>query len=821
MTEVRMTGKLEHEEIMKKKSPIHLVSGLAGLILAAGLTACTDKESTPGQPLQETKESIGRFEQFTAHLETPDMVPGSQIETRVFSDAAMNVMWEAGDRISIFNGTSENQEFLFTGQTGDKVCTYEKAGTSSGASGTFETAHIYAVYPYRATTKLLEEGRISYSFPEEQTYRAGTFGPEANAMVAVSDDDDLSFKNLGGLLSLSLYGEGISVSSIMLQGNKGETLSGTATVNVSTGAVPSFSFDENASKRLILNCAEPVRLGASASEATVFWMVVPPTSFQEGFSITVTANNGASFVKSTKKNYAFQRNKVFRMAAVAVQLQAAQVPVPEKVDMKTKSGAQWGSFNVGADKPESFGDYYAWGETEAKDDYTWNNYKFGTKTALTKYNTLSANGTVDNKRRLDPEDDVARVKIGGKWRMPTMEEQNELLDESLFTWTWTSVNGVNGYNVKCKANGNSIFLPAAGFWHDNTNSWLGKGGDLWSDTLFPGNDARYPISGPWDSYSLLYSTDDHSENQGSLRYYGRSVRPVCGDKPVLATSVSISNTTLSLTKGTTNTLTATVNPSTVTYKGIVWSSDDTSIATVTQAGVVKGIKAGTVTIRATAKYSCIGATCKVTVKEPEGQQAVDLGLPSGLKWASCNVNASKPEANGSYYAWAETSPKSDFSYSRYKWLMFDLYNEGSTYSKYRVKEEEYGTGTLAPDGKKTLEAADDAAHVVMGGNWRTPTKTEMEELINNCTWTWTTRNGVKGYKVSSKKSGNTNSIFLPAIGYKSGTSLKESGSTCAYWTASLGTKNSTPYSLKGTSSSKAVEMAKLRYYGLPVRAVCK
>lgn len=802
---------------MIKKSPFLCFTGFLGLLIISSLSACSEAETAPEQYLHESLGNVGRFERYTASIEVPEIDSG----TRVYVDGSMNVRWESGDRISIFNGTSENQEFKFTGQTGDKICAYERAATSSGSTGTFETAHIYAVYPYRATTKLLEEGKISYTFPEGQTYRADTFGPGANAMVAVSDNSNLSFKNLGGLLSLSLYGDGVSVSSITLQGNKGEALSGTATVNVSTDAAPSFTFGANASKRLILNCVEPVKLGASASKATVFWISVPPALFPEGFSITVTGPDGATFVKSTNKKYSFQRNKVFRMAAVAVQMQTAQVPVPSKVDMGTKSGALWGSFNVGADKPEDFGDYYAWGETEVKDDYTWANYRFGTKTTLNKYNTLSANGTVDNKRRLDPEDDVARVKIGGKWRMPTMEEQNELLDESLFTWTWTNLNGVEGYSVKCKANGNTIFIPVAGFWHDGNNTWLGKGGDIWSDTLFPGNDSRFPQSGPWNAYSLLFTSSSHSENQGSLRYYGRNVRPVCGDEPVLATSVSISKTTLSLYKGKTETLTASVSPSTVTYKGIVWKSDDESIATVTQSGVVKGIKAGTVIVRATAKYSYIGATCKVTIKEPEGVQAVDLGLPSGLKWASCNVNANKPEANGSYYSWAETSPKSDFSYNKYKYLMFDLYNEGSTYSKYRVKEEPYGTGTLSPDGKKTLETADDAARAVMGGSWRMPTQSEMTELVNNCTWTWTTVNNVKGYKVTSKKSGNTNSIFLPAIGYKSGTSLKENGSTCAYWTSSLGTKNSTPYSLKGTSSSKAVEMNKYRYYGLPVRAVCK
>ena len=93
--------------------------------------------------------------------------------------------------------------------------------------------------------------------------------------------------------------------------------------------------------------------------------------------------------------------------------------------------------------------------------------------------------------------------------------------------------------------------------------------------------------------------------------------------------------------------------------------------------------------------------------------------------------------------------------------MFDLYTEGSTYSKYRVVETEYGTGTLAPDGKKTLELDDDAARAVMGDKWRMPTKTEMEELVNSCTWTWTTVNNVKGYKVTSKKK-RQYQLYLPA-----------------------------------------------------------
>lgn len=136
-----------------------------------------------------------------------------------------------------------------------------------------------------------------------------------------------------------------------------------------------------------------------------------------------------------------------------------------------------------------------------------------------------------------------------------------------------------------------------------------------------------------------------------------------------------------------------------------------------------------------------------------GHEYVDLGL--SVKWATCNVGASKPEDYGNYYAWGETGTKSSYTDDNSK-----------TYGKqmYDIK------------GNSLY----DAARANWGGTWRLPTKAELEELNNKCTWKWTTQNGVKGYKVTGP---NGNSIFLPAAGYRYGSSLKEAGEGGFYWSS--------------------------------------
>ena len=151
---------------------------------------------------------------------------------------------------------------------------------------------------------------------------------------------------------------------------------------------------------------------------------------------------------------------------------------------------KWATCNVGASKPEEYGDYFAWGETQPKSTYNWSTYKYcnGSYNTLTKYNNSSSYGTVDNKTKLELSDDAARANWGGSWRMPTRAEQGELRENC--TWTWTTQNGVNGYKVTSKKNGNSIFLPAAGYRDVSSLSNAGSYGDYWSSSLFSGSPSR-------------------------------------------------------------------------------------------------------------------------------------------------------------------------------------------------------------------------------------------------------------------------------------------------------------------------------------------
>ena len=148
-----------------------------------------------------------------------------------------------------------------------------------------------------------------------------------------------------------------------------------------------------------------------------------------------------------------------------------------------------------------------------------------------------------------------------------------------------------------------------------------------------------------------------------------------------------------------------------------------------------------------------------------GHEYVDLGL--SVKWATCNVGASTSSAYGSYYAWGETSPKSSYDWESYRFRTSGNSYDNVKFSKY-VTSSTYGP----TDNKHSLELSNDVARANWGGSWRIPSDAEWTELRDNCTWTWTSQGGHKGYKVTSKS--NSNSIFLPAAGYRDGTTLSSS-----------------------------------------------
>lgn len=220
-----------------------------------------------------------------------------------------------------------------------------------------------------------------------------------------------------------------------------------------------------------------------------------------------------------------------------------EVLTPDAIDLGLS--VKWANMNVGAKNTEDYGDFFAWGETEPKSDYSWSTYKWRTgldNITIPKYDTCIISMidsividsivigdtvvvdrdtiykdsiVVDSSKVLKPEADAAYVNWGNNWRMPTNAELNELKDSC--TWTWTMQNGVTGYTVTGK-NGNFIFLPAAGFSDDMSHYFVDSYGRYWSSSLYD-NLSNYV-------YNLyFYSNYIHwGYNNCGL---GHSVRPVC------------------------------------------------------------------------------------------------------------------------------------------------------------------------------------------------------------------------------------------------------------------------------------------------------
>lgn len=288
-------------------------------------------------------------------------------------------------------------------------------------------------------------------------------------------------------------------------------------------------------------------------------------------------------------------------------------------------------------------------------------------------------------------------------------------------------------------------------------------------------------------------------------------------KEIRITWLSLDKATMELEIGGTGTLTAIITPSDATDKTLFWSSDDETVATVSGEGVVSALKAGKATVSVTTIYGDRAATCAVTVtgSTPE---AVDLGL--SVKWASCNLGATRPEEYGGYYQWAGTEDVSDTS------IYLDLTNcpyhigadDKTGWTKYVSSAyPSYWSGEGSPDSIKFLNSEDDAASVNLGGKWRMPRQSEVEELLKKCTTEWTTMNGVKGRTFTSTINGN--SIFLPAAGFRDGDYLGAEGSYGYYWSSSRVKQYPNEAQRILINPEKASIQYIARYLGLSVRAV--
>lgn len=220
--------------------------------------------------------------------------------------------------------------------------------------------------------------------------------------------------------------------------------------------------------------------------------------------------------------------KIFIMALSLMFFGAAchaKVNVTDNED-KTPDGVEavdlglsvkWANMNVGATKDSGFGSYFAWGEVKPKKYYSWGTYIWsqGDSKFLLKYSTS------DRKIQLTPSDDAARSNWGGEWRMPTIEEYEELIDPAKCTWEWITKDGVNGYKVTGKKTGNSIFLPITGFRFYEGVQFRAIKGIYWTSMLYSGN--------PNKAWCLEFDFSDVDISFGKLsanRFSGRCIRAV-------------------------------------------------------------------------------------------------------------------------------------------------------------------------------------------------------------------------------------------------------------------------------------------------------
>ena len=498
--------------------------------------------------------------------------------------------------------------------------------------------------------------------------------------------------------------------------------------------------------------------------------------------------------------------------------------IPEAIDLGLS--VKWASFNLGAKAPEDGGAFYAWGETTTKSKYTVANYQHcdGKMTQLTKYCTNSDYGQVDNRIILDPSDDAATQQWAEDWRMPTDTEWEELLSSANTKWDWITLNGVKGYRVTSKKPGytdNSIFLPAAGYRSSSNLYSVGSYGYYWSKSLYTGDP-----DGAWRTH--IYSTEkyrSHSQN----RYNGFSIRPVNGAIPLqLPTIQTIAATQIKDNSALLGGKVSRDGGALVTEYGVVYgteknpTTDDNKITSNSgigqfyitlenlQSHTTYHARAYAINSQGTAYGTDVTFTTSIITTDTSGIENghayVDLGL--SVYWATCNVGASTQEEYGDFFAWGETEPKEVYNWPKYKWSD----DKGKIFYKYNT---DITRGEI--DNKTNLDSIDDAASVNWGSTWRTPTYVEHSELRSNCIWVWTTINGVKGHRVTSKKNGN--SIFIPASGYISSKTITGRGTTAHYQSSSLRTQYTAETFSLYFRSSYISSSGISRLYGLPVRPV--
>ena len=477
-------------------------------------------------------ESATKVMTFTATQE------GNEASTRAILSGT-NIHWDSEDKISIFDGTNNNQ-FTLTGGAGST------SGKFSGEAG--QSTSYTAVYPYQENASLSGNDVTNVTLPAIQYARDNSFDKEAALMMAKSDNTTLEFKNAVGYVKVTPR---FACSKIVLKAaGASEYLAGMCTLSYGDG-MPSIAFTPEQSTSI-------VTLSGNITANTAYYIAVPAVTLSAGWSISFTDNTGDVYTRTGSKEIEFKRNTIINLGEFSrtdnklklTLSQNGKVPADKQVDM--------GVFTIGdknyrlifatsnltkdglAENEYDFGDYFAWGATEPWcTQYSRTGTGYNVQVSLTTWgNTKKAtvydwetvpfrdgknwfcNKYINDGEKLAMEHDAAYQILKGDWQIPTKEIWDKLFESSKYEWTKTSKAEYKGYQVKSKkSETGTIFLPVAGEVHQSSLSSAGTYGFYWSGTA-NSNDAAYSL------YLYLYYTEGDKDISPKYRYYGYSVRPV-------------------------------------------------------------------------------------------------------------------------------------------------------------------------------------------------------------------------------------------------------------------------------------------------------
>jgi len=581
----------------------------AFLVTGMALVGCVRQAEDDFVPI--SKEMV-----FKACLEK------NPVTKTVLQEDGTSIWWSTSEKINLFYGNTRSG--VFTSTNTEPVAEASFNGTLILKDGVTEeaTAYYWAVYPYNENNKCDGES-VTLTVPSNQTAVEGAFANNFFPAVAKSKDSTLSFYNVCGGIVFTVSKPGIQ--SVTFEGNANEDIAGAVKVTFQEN-YPKIAEVLDGEKKVVLTAPD----GGAFTPGKRYFIAVLPGTLTKGYTLHYNINgNDGVFRKNSEITITRSR---FRTAE---NMDARGIPLAVDLGLSV----YWADINLGATVPEDYGDYYAWGEVEphyrSLDPLAWKEgmekgydvslYQWYDESYnLTKYclpdyaDSWGGEGAPDGKKRLDLEDDAANVILGDGWRIPTPTEFNDLLTKC--DWEAATENGVNGFRVS--GNGNSIFLPAAGFF-------------MTTNLLYSGDRACYWLSsvranhGPFAASSTLCLTG-YYKTYFESRQSGLPIRAVKINPNVIVDveSLTINRDLLLLQTGEEYSLVATITPDNATDQNIVWGTTNSSVASINGGKVVAGNE-GEATITASAGGKSV--TCKVIVDNDPNTNAAISFVDSHIK----------------------------------------------------------------------------------------------------------------------------------------------------------------------------------------------